>query len=154
MGLPDDRYSGIWGHGSEIHVRLRSRNHTPQGSLMMRACGCREDGDSRLCPVHCMALTAGVEGHQIFPGLTQAQAQHKLRRYLTMLSVPGATTATLKTFRASRATNLALQGKPLHRILQAGEWRSQALLCYANKGALDRGQILRTTLEHGDTEGD
>ncbi len=84
--------------------------------------------------------------------MTQSSAQRKLRRYLTMLSVAGATSAGLKTFRASRATNLALQGRPLHKILQAGEWRSQALLNYANEDALDKGQILIHTLEQSDGE--
>ena len=76
----------------------------------------------------------------------------KLRRYLTLLSVPGAEGATLKSFRASRATNLALAGKPVHAVLAAGEWKSAAVLAYANEDAFDRGAILTKTLEESDSE--
>ena len=150
--LPEGRHSSVWSDELEITVRLKSRKHRPQGSLLTRRCECGADGDSRLCPVHAMNLHNGALGNQIFPGMTQTVAQRKLRRYLTLLSVPGATDATLKSFRASRATNLALQGKPLHKILQAGEWRSQALLNYASEDSLDRGQVLASTLENSDDE--
>ena len=129
---------------------LKTRKHRPQGSLLTRVCTCFDDSDSRLCPVHAMSIQ-GAPGTQLF-SITRSQAQRKLRRYLTLLDVPGASTATLKTFRASRATNLALEGRPLHKIMQAGEWRSQAMLAYASEDALDRGQVLAAQLEASDSE--
>ena len=56
------------------------------------------------------------------------------------------------SFRASRATNLALEGKPVHAVLAAGEWKSAAVLAYANEDAFDRGAILTKTLEESDSE--
>lgn len=69
-----------------------------------------------------------------------------------MMGVPSAQSATLKVFRASRATNLALQGKPLAHILQAGEWKSAAVLSYASAEALDKGAFLRQTLSQSEDE--
>ena len=91
-------------------------------------------------------------GMQLFPELTANTAVRKLRKYLTLLSVPGAQSATLKTFRASKATNMALQGKPVHVVLAAGEWRSSAVLSYANEDAFDAGAVLTQTLERSDSE--
>jgi len=151
--LPEERHSALWSDGTCVHLKLRTRKHGPQGSLMTRHCCCSgEGGDSRLCPVHCLSTAHLDAGAQIFPGWTPSQAVKKLRRYLTLLSVPGAESATLKSFRASRATNLALQGKSVHAVLAAGEWKSAAVLAYANEDAFDRGAILTKTLEESESE--
>ena len=151
--LPEERHSALWSDGTCVHLKLRTRKHRPQGSLMTRHCCCSgEGGDSRLCPVHCLSTAHLDAGAQIFSGWTPSQAVKKLRRYLTLLSVPGAESATLKSFRASRATNLALQGKTVHAVLAAGEWKSAAVLAYANEDAFDRGAILTKTLEESDSE--
>ena len=42
-----------------------------------------------------------------------------------------------KAFRAGRATQLAREGKPIHMIMQMGEWRSAAILNYVSADALD-----------------
>ena len=79
-------------------------------------------------------------------GLTPSQSTQKLRRYASMLGITGAQTMTLKTFRASRATALALQGKPVHAILAAGEWRSAAVLNYCSPDAMDAGALLQQAI--------
>jgi hypothetical protein len=151
--LPEQRHSALWTDGSSVHLKLRTRKHRPQGSLMTRHCNCGDEGgDSRLCPAHCVSLAHLQAGYQLFPGMSASQAVRKLRRYLTLLSVPGAQGATLKSFRASCATNLALQGKPIHAVLAAGEWKSAAILSYAGEDAFDRGAILAKTLEASDSE--
>ena len=66
--------------------------------------------------------------------------------------MPGAASATLKSFRASKATNMALQGNPVRQVLQAGEWRSSAVLAYASEDAFDRGALLAQTLAASDDE--
>ena len=149
--LPEDRHSGLWLDGESVCLKLRSRKHRPQGSLLIRNCNCAgQDGDSRLCPAH--SLQHLSPGSPLFPDLSASQAQRKLRRYLTLLQVPGAHTATLKCFRASKATYMADQGRPIHQILAAGEWRCAAILNYANEDSLDRGAVLLQSLEQSDEE--
>ena len=46
---------------------------------------------------------------------------------------------TLKDFRASKATNLPLEGKPTHAIMQAQEWKSDAVLHYCSADVMDLG---------------
>jgi hypothetical protein len=152
--LPSDRHSAVWVQDDQLFMKLRKRKHRPAGSLLIRSCTCGSGTESRTCPVHCLSLRYTDPGSQIFPGMTGTKARKKLTRYLTMMRVPSAQSTTLKVFRASRATNLALQGKPLAHILQAGEWKSAAVLAYASEEAFDRGAFLHQTLIQSDDEAD
>ena len=78
--------------------------------------------------------------------MSSSNAKHKLRRYATILGIASAKQLTLKTFRASRATALALAGKPVHQILAAGEWRGAAFLRYCTEDALDAGAVLTASI--------
>ena len=60
--------------------------------------------------------------------------------------------STFKAFRASGATALALQGEPLHQILDAGEWKSAAVLRYVSSDALDAGALLTQTVTNDDSD--
>ncbi len=153
--LPEGRHSAIWTQSNLVHVRLQTRKHRPAGSYLIRQCVCAELADQRLCPVHSVEnmLASMGEGEKLFlPSLTASQVRAKLKRYLSLLAQPEAQSVGLKVFRASRATNLALQGQPLQLILQAGEWKSAAILSYASCESLDRGQLLVNQLEHSDEE--
>jgi hypothetical protein len=143
--LPADRHSSIYVHEGRLHVRLRSRKNRPQGSLLIRECCCSATADMRLCPVHCVDWANRQTGVRLF-SLSASSARQKLRRFAAMLALPGADRVTLKLFRSSRATNLALAGKPLHAILEAGEWRSAALLRYVSPDVLDAGSLLTQTV--------
>ena len=143
--LAQDRHSSVYLDNGALHVRLRCRKNRPQGSLMVRNCSCQGDRDQRLCVVHCFPWQDQAVGEKAFH-LTPTAATQKLRRYASMLSITGAQTLTLKTFRASRATSLALQGKPVHAILAAGEWRSAAVLNYCSPDAMDAGALLQKTI--------
>ncbi|CAE8612287.1 unnamed protein product [Polarella glacialis] len=68
-------------------------------------------------------------------------------RYLSMLGVAGASQFTMKCFRAGKATALAQSGAPVHLILQRGEWKSAAVLSYADADAWDRGALLAASIE-------
>jgi hypothetical protein len=153
--LPEARHSSVWMEGKRVYVRLRCRKNRPQGSLLIRECNCEEGQarDQRLCPVHCMDWNSQVPGQQVFR-LSATAATQKLRRYATMLGLRGAGEATLKVFRSSRATNLALQGRPIHQILEAGEWRSAAMLKYVAPEALDRGSLLTAAVMEEDADED
>jgi hypothetical protein len=144
-GMPPSRHSAACVKDGQLHIRLKVRKHRPRGSLLIRSCICHEVFDNRLCPVHCISWEDMGAGEKVV-GISATAAQQRLRRYAKLCTVPGAAQTTLKVFRASRATNLALAGKPLHMIMQAGEWRSSAVLHYCSEEALDVGQMVQNTI--------
>ena len=134
-----------------LHVKCKERKNRPQGSLLIRECCCEAVQESRLCPVHCFEWQQLSNGERLLT-ITNSQARHRLRRYATMLALPGADRVTLKVFRASRATALALQGKPIRHILEAGEWRSAAMLRYVSADTLDAGSLLTQSVLEEDSD--
>ena len=58
----------------------------------------------------------------------------------------------LKSFRAGCATDLAASGSTLASILEAGEWRSSALLKYISETEIDKYQFVRRELEKEDSD--
>jgi hypothetical protein len=144
-GLPQGRHSSIYVDEGKLVVRLRCRKNRPQGSILVRECSCANGRDQRLCVVHCMSWSDQIPGDRLFT-LTPSQTKQKLRRYSRMLGVRESGTLILKTFRASRATALALQGRPMHQILEAGEWRSAAFLRYVTSDSLDAGAVLSSSV--------
>ena len=148
--MPPGRHSAVYLDNGRLVIRLRSRKNRPEGSLLVRDCVCNEDSDPRLCPVHCFDWTGRTSNHapgeKIFTSLTPSSSTHKLRRYATLVGIGAARQLGLKTFRASRATCLALQGKLVHHILAAGEWRSAAFLRYCSEDSLDAGAVLKASI--------
>ena len=91
-------------------------------------------------------------GAELLQTLSASVAQQKLQRCPALSSAPGATAATLRTVCAGRAQNRALQGKPVHQVLQVSERRSSAVLNYAWEGAFDKGALLAQTVQASDDE--
>ena len=85
---------------------------------------------------------------------TSQQFSQWLQRILTLLAVPGASSFTLKAFRAGKATALAAAGFSIGDILRAGEWCSRAFLAYIDEDAVDAAQLLQQTLAASDEEED
>ena len=145
--LPLNRHSALWMEDERVYLKLQRRKHRPGGSLLIRHCQCSvADSDEWFCPVHCCSLRYAAQGTQILPEMTATKAVKKLRRYLGMLSAPAADQATLKVFRASKATNLCLQGKPVAAVLAAGEWRSAAVLNYVDDDLMLRADMSREAM--------
>ena len=150
--LPEERHSAIWIENDRVHLRLRRRKHRPQGSLMVRQCECHNLPDSCFCPVHCISLRYMTSGQRVFPDMTARAAKRKLVKYLSLLGHPGAQSASLRCFRGSKATNLALSGRTLPQVLAAGEWKSQAVLAYADEQAFDAGTFLVRSIENSSSD--
>ena len=155
--LPESRHSAIWVDEDKIYLKLRRRKHRPAGSLLVRHCECPKEGENWCCPVHCLSFRYSNAGERVFPAMTASLMKRKLKRYLLFLEVPHSAQVGLKVFRASRATNLALAGRPVAHILQAGEWRSAAVLNYIDEeallqGAMDKAAILAKAIQQSDSE--
>ena len=149
--LQEDCHSAVWVSESRIYMRLRRRKHRPQGSLLIRECCC-DSYPGVFCPGHRGSLRHSLPGQVLFPGMTSNIAKKKLIKYLTLLDVPAAATATLKSFRSSKATNLALSGRPLPYVLAAGEWKSAAVMNSVDESAFDKGAFLRQAIENSSDE--
>ena len=78
----------------------------------------------RYCPVHAVAkyLAGKSVGEKIF-SLTPRDFTEAIKRCLKYSGVKDAAAVSGKSFRAGRATELAVLGEPLAEILAAGEWR-------------------------------
>jgi len=151
--LPPERHSGMWVDASgALVLRLQRRKHRPKGSLLRRRCMCSKVG-RQLCVVHRMEplLQAGGPGANLF-AYTAYEFQALLRKFLGMLRVEGAQQFTLKTFRAGKATSLAMAGAPLGQLLAAGEWRSRAILNYVDEDAFDGAAVVAAEIEASDCE--
>ena len=75
-------------------------------------------------------------------------------RFLTLLQVPHPEKHTLKAFRASRAEVMARRGHPVPEVLRAGEWRSAAMLDYADPDAFNQGALLAKAFEEAANSSD
>ena len=60
-----------------------------------------------------------------------------MKRLLTFIGVEHPNSYGLKAFRRGCATDMALAGKPLYEILQAGEWKSAAFREYLDRNELE-----------------
>ena len=145
-GLAQHRHSSACVKDGRLHIRLKSRKHRPQGSLLIRGCVCSHTLDARLCPVHCIDWSTMEVGEKLLQ-ITPTAAQQRLRRYSLLCGIPGASQVTLKVFRASRATTVALAGKPLHAIMHAGEWKSEAAQRYCSADAFDLGAMVSSVIQ-------
>jgi len=154
--LPAGRHSSVHAspNGKWVGIRWAKRKNRSGGSYIRRMCTCATSG-AKYCVAHrfrTWELGQRAEvGEKAFQ-LSEAQVVRKLRRYLTLLQVAGASQYTLKSFRAGRATEMAALGYTLPAILEAGEWRSRAVFNYLNTEEADHAELLRQSLEASDDE--
>ena len=139
--LPPGRHSAVVIHAhNAVHIRFRRRKKMPNGSLMSRPCTCHGSDAEMWCTSHMLKcrLQALQVGQRLFHQ-TSLQFLKLFHRALALLSIPHADQFGFKAFRAGRATQLARDGKPVHVIMQLGQWKSAAILNYVSPDALDAG---------------
>ena len=78
--------------------------------------------------------------------------QKQLRRFLALQVVEGATSFTLKSFRAGRATALAAGGATWQAVLAAGEWRGLTAVRYLGVDAIDESVFMKSIMEASSDE--
>ena len=74
--------------------------------------------------------------------LTAAQLLCKFQKLSAVLLVASPERYRWKSFRAGKASALARAGHPFPQILQAGEWRSAAVLNHVDHDVLDMAAFL------------
>ena len=136
--LPPDRHSALWVSSSAtVFLRLKKRKNRPEGSLLQRPCICKSDVNPMCLGHRLLRRLPQVQAGWRVCSLSAKQMLCKLHRLLSVLQVAGPDRYTWKSFRAGKATSLALAGNSIHQILQAGEWKSAAILRYVDPDVLD-----------------
>ena len=102
-GVPAAWQAGLFVHGEEMRLRLRTRKNRRQGSLLSRRCWCADS--SATCPVHALGpwLARHRRGEPLFPLVSSASALCELRRALRILGVPDAAQYCTHDFRRGHA---------------------------------------------------
>ena len=154
--LPAGRHSTVvfitedgFGGKAKLGIHWAKRKNRQGGSMLWRECECEARGDAAMCAVHRIGnrlrtMNWTVGGTRLFPEIpTNNFALNILRRYLRLLKVPQAESATFKCVRAGKATALAMLGYSVPEILNLGEWRGSGALSYIDVAKVDRAQILK-----------
>jgi hypothetical protein len=138
--------------GNELILCLRTRKNKRLGSRLVRGCWCRESATT--CPVHVLGplVQSTAEGQPLFGQITAALALKTLRVLLEALKVRGAAAYRTHDLRRGHALDLQQSGAPLWEILQAGEWRSPALLQYLDLNRLDQDLVVQAHLDEDSVE--
>ena len=149
--LPVGRHSALWVDQQGVtSLRLRRRKNRPQGSLLRRPCLC-STVPNPMCIGHRLLTTCGAfVGGQRICQLTASQLLHRLHHLLAVLLVADPSRYKWKAFRAGKASAMAAAGQPLPKILQAGEWRSAAVLHYVDHDLLDAAAFLQELSDDDD----
>ena len=153
QSIGPDRHSGIWLESDSCAVlRLRIRKNRPQGSLLRRHCTCRSTSRQFCLPHRLGPFLRGKKYKQrLWPSAAPAMLAG-IRKLLATLRVDSPNEYTFKMFRAGHATSLASEGKSLGYILNAGEWKSTAVLSYIDEDAVDASQFLDLVLDDSDID--
>ena len=81
------------------------------------------------------------EGHKLFH-FASAIALTQFRKMLKLLQVTELHGFSFKCLRAGKAASLARAGNSLFQVMQSGEWRSAAVLAYADEDEFDKAAFL------------
>ena len=138
--LPLGWHSSVWVSHNQLFYRLRTRKHRQSGSILCRPCRCSAWG-KHMCALHRLQALDVQPGTKLCD-ITPYEAAKMFRSRLQAVGVPNFRKFGFRAFRAGRATAMAAAGEPLAAILQAGEWRSAALLRYISETELDRKALL------------
>lgn len=144
--LPPSRHSSVFVDSlGNLFIRLKQRKHRPQASMLVRPwpCICTARLRSPLCAGHRLALRCAQmpEGHKLFH-FASAIALTQFRKMLKLLQVTELHGFSFKCLRAGKAASLARAGNSLFQVMQSGEWRSAAVLAYADEDEFDKAAFL------------
>ena len=84
--------------------------------------------------------------------MTAYEVGKRFRARLAEAGMEKASKVGFKAFRAGRATAMVAAGETLAAILQAGEWRSAAMLRYISETELDKKALLEAAFNVEDDE--
>ena len=155
--LPPSRHSAVcWDETGTLWVRWQRRKHRPQGCTRSLPCACSTDG-FQFCAV--CRLRDYVAARNLQPGdrcwrdVSVSSSLSILRQGLTMLQIPGAAAFTWKAVRAGRATELSRTPHvTIQEVMDAGDWRSQAVFNYIKPDEIEPLEALAIALEESDPE--
>ena len=138
--------------GVQVVLRLARRKNRPQGSVLRRACWCRQCVDT--CPRHVLwpYFQKLAVGQAPFAGLSPSSANDLLRQCLAAGRVPKAAAFRCHDLRRGHCKDLQQAGATLRAILEAGEWTSPRYLEYLDLEELERDIVIDAHLVESDEE--
>ena len=131
---------------------LAKRKNMPQGSVIRRACWCRQCKFS--CPVHVLWNFFGAlpVGATPFANLSGHVENKLLKECCAKLRVPHAAEAVCHDLRRGHAKDLQQAGASLREILDAGQWRSPRFLKYLDMNSLEKDLVVSAHLAESSDE--
>ena len=150
--LAKTRHSAVWVTQGVAFIRLQQRKHRPHGSFLKRPCRCTEVPQQFCLCCRLEEFLKNFHPGQRLWNVSARHFQHKVRWLLKNVGKPEGERFSLRSFRASRATCLAKQGKGLRTILELGEWKGKAALQYMNESILDDAAFLQVAVDQSDEE--
>ena len=109
---------------------------------MRRMCNHTEMSDSRHRPRRSLVRSHRPRQHHV-----------KIRNIAKALGIQEAVRGTWHAFRRGKASDMLSAGDPISTILQAGGWRSPAILRYLVMEELDHRVATNATVDASDSEG-
>jgi len=145
------REDGRW----VAELQLKSRKNLPQGSVLRRACICKDsaNGEAVLCPVHALInhRRKGNTTGRLF-NFSYDTFLRKMRAHLVAIGLDG-TKYGSKAFRRGAAMSL-MKDKHcrLREVLEAGQWKSGAFLAYLERDEVDETALFEKLTADSDDE--
>ena len=145
-GPSGETQSAIYAEAGKLHLALHRRKNLQHGSRMVRDCWCQSC--SITCPTHAFERSTRCfsQGQPLFPHLTAENVRSELRRRLGLLNVDFPWKYCSHDFRRGHCLDMVLSGRPLHEILSAGQWHSNAFRKYVDRRELEEAAVLDTQL--------
>ena len=143
-------------HGQkQLQITLRQRKNTNDPSTLIRPCVCHA-GAGDVCGVCSFAALierqAGSARASIFSVRPQ-QLTADLRRRCSSIGVRSERPVGWHSFRRGRASDMFPQGSPISSILQAGGWKSPAVLRYLVMSEIDARMMGMAAVDDSDSDG-
>jgi hypothetical protein len=135
-------------------LKLKRRKNKAGGSLLKRACWCRQCKVT--CPVHVLwpFFQQFEVGQAAFPGIKAGAALKQLKDVLQFLGLENFGSYRCHDLRRGHAKDMQLNGATLYEILAAGEWRSPAFLDYMSLMELEMGAVIEAHQAESSSEDD
>jgi hypothetical protein len=137
-----DEQASVFMDGEHLCLKLKRRKNKAGGSLLKRACWCRQCKVT--CPVHVLwpFFQQFEVGQAAFPGIKAGAALKQLKDVLQFLGLENFGSYRCHDLRRGHAKDMQLNGATLYEILAAGEWRSPAFLDYMSLMELEMGAVI------------
>ena len=133
-------------------LRLNTRKNGITGSVLLRACWCKQC--TKTCPVHVLwkYFVPMPVGSSPFAWTDGKHANDVLRACCAAVKEKKASSFRCHDFRRGHTEDMKAAGATLKQILDAGQWSSPRFLAYIDVNTLERDVVVSAHLDESDDE--